>query len=54
MRNIVAYLLLTVVSVAALSAQTVVRLYPDSKNRSERKVTLECYPVSNPKATVVV
>lgn len=54
MRNILAYLLLTVVTVAALSAQTIVRLYPGSKNRSERKVTLECYPVSNPKATVVV
>ena len=37
-----------------LTAQETVHLYPDSKNRSERKVTLECYPVENPIATVVV
>lgn len=50
--TIALFLLLTVAFETA--AQNIVHLYPSSKNRAERKVTLECYPVEHPRATVVV
>lgn len=37
-----------------VASQEIVHLYSNPKNRAERKVTIECYTVRNPRAAVVV